>query len=265
MIGLQKLLVYSTLLLSTYASPRHHHDDEITNWEKFSALLDGVDEGALHRVLHALSPKFKDGIFSRDRTAIEHVHSENPVMASKLVHIAKRQGSNSTVTTTTSSATTPEESSSAEQSSSVAASVSSAISSALSSEITATTLPSPTSVLVAPTSPESATPISTGSGAVVYSTVGGGVVTLTSSAVSVRFTPSTSTHLYYTTLPDGSVSTKTSLFVVNAPQTETASDTGSAGAAATTSSAGLQSGADRVLAGGLTAILAGALGLLAYL
>jgi hypothetical protein len=69
------------------------------------------------------------------------------------------------------------------------------------------------------------------------------MVTLTSSAVGVRFTPSTSTHLYYTTAADGSVETRTSLVVVNAPVTAT-DGTAAAGAAATTGSdPGLQNAA----------------------
>jgi len=67
-------------------------------------------------------------------------------------------------------------------------------------------------------------------------------VTLTSSAVGVRFTPSTSTHLYYATAGDGTIETSTSVVVVNAPVTGGGEAT-AAGAAATSSSPGLQNGA----------------------
>lgn len=285
MIGPRKAFVLATLFLSAFSNPTpEHHDDDLSNWDKFSALLDTVDEGALHRVLHAVYPKFKDGVFSKDRTALEHVHSENPVMASKLVHIAKRQSNNGTVIATTpsqssssargstsssaqasASPSTPQETSQSLASVSVQSSISSALTSQLSSQIYATTVPPPTTVLVAPSSPSSATPISTGSGVVVYSTRGGGVVTLTSSAVRVSFTPSTSTHLYYTTSADGSVGTRTSLIIVNAPVTETAAATGAAGAATTTGSAGLRNAAGKASSGGLTAFIIGALGFVAAL
>lgn len=288
MIGPRKAFVLTTLFLSAFATPTAEaHDDELSNWDKFSAILDTVDEGALHRVLHAVYPKFKDGVFSKDRTALEHVHSENPVMASKLVHIAKRQSGNGTVIATTSSQSssstargsttssarsssvaspsTPQETSQSLASVSVASSISSVLTSQLSSQIFATTVPPATTVLVAPSSPSSATAISTGSGVVVYSTRGGGVVTLTSSAVVVSFTPSTSTHLYYSTSADGTVGTRTSLIIVNAPVTETAVATGAAGAATTTGSAGIRNGAVKASTGGFTAFIIGALGFVAAL
>lgn len=233
MLGLRKILVISTFLLGALSSPRHTPEDDnsLVNWDTFQALLDSIDPAALHSVLHSLSPKFQDGVFSKDRSAIEHVHSENPIVASKLVHIAKkRQESNSTTTASSTTASTPAQSSAEEQSSSRAASVSSILSSA----ILASTVPGATTVTVAPAAPASATAIATTDGAVVFSTVGGGLVTLTSSAIGVSFSPSTSTHLYYTTLPDGSISTSTSVVVVNAPITDSPDATGAAGAAATT-------------------------------
>ncbi|EXJ77111.1 hypothetical protein A1O3_10269 [Capronia epimyces CBS 606.96] len=243
MFGLRKVLVFGTLVLGVLSSPRHTEEDDksLINWHSFQTLLDTLDPATLHSVLHSLSPKFQDGVFSKDRAAIEHVHSENPAIASKLVHLAKkRQVSNSTTTTTSSqTASTPAQSSAEEQSSSRAASVSSVLSSA----IYASTVPGATTVTVAPSTPTSATAVRTSDGAVVFSTVGGGLVTLTSSAVGVRFTPSTSTHLYYTTLPDGSIETSTSVVVVNAPITDSPDATSAAGAAATSSSPGLQNGA----------------------
>ncbi|KAJ9634019.1 uncharacterized protein PV06_08527 [Exophiala oligosperma] len=229
MFSLRKAFVISTLVLGAWTSPHTPDDDKsLINWDAFHSLLDTIDPAALHSVLHQLSPKFQDGVFSKDRAAIEHVHSENPVIASKLVHLAKkRQDSNSTTTRTSSS------------SSSEAAS----ISSILSSEILASTVPGATTITVPPSTPASATAVATSDGGVVYSTFGGGMVTLTSSAVGVRFTPSTSTHLYYTTAADGSVETRTSVVVVNAPVTGATDATGAAGAAATTGSPGLQNAA----------------------
>ncbi|KAK6369332.1 hypothetical protein LTS17_009674 [Exophiala oligosperma] len=219
MFSLRKAFVISTLVLGAWTSPHTPDDDKsLINWDAFHSLLDTIDPAALHSVLHQLSPKFQDGVFSKDRAAIEHVHSENPVIASKLVHLAKkRQDSNSTTTRTSSS------------SSSEAAS----ISSILSSEILASTVPGATTITVPPSTPASATAVATSDGGVVYSTFGGGV----------RFTPSTSTHLYYTTAADGSVETRTSVVVVNAPVTGATDATGAAGAAATTGSPGLQNAA----------------------
>ncbi|KIV84135.1 hypothetical protein PV11_06108 [Exophiala sideris] len=250
MLGLRRAFVFCTAILGALSAQHTQEDDNgLVNWESFHALLETVDPAALHSVLHQLSPKFQDGVFSKDRAAIEHVHSENPVIASKLVHLAKkRQVSNSTTTATpaTTTALTPVESSAAAESKSQAAS----ISSVLSSEILASTVPGATTITVAPSTPLSATAIKTTNGAVVYSTFGGGVVTLTSSAVGVRFTPSTSTHLYYTTAADGSVETQTSVVVVNAPVTGT--DASAEGAAATTSSnPSLQNGASSNKVGGL--------------
>jgi hypothetical protein len=208
-----------------------------------------------------LSPKFKDGVFSKDRAAIEHVHSENPVIATKLVHIAKRQASNSTTTasSTQTTASTPAETTAEQQSSSQAAS----ISSLLSSEILASTVPGATTVVVAPSAPTDATAVGTTDGGVVFSTVGGGLVTLTSSAVGVRFTPSTSTHLYYATAADGSISTSTSVVVVNAPITDSPDATGAAGAAATTGSdPGLQDKAGSLK---IPSVLVGVAGIGGYL
>jgi len=268
MVGLRKAFVFSTLLLGVFCSPAPHtqeDDNAMVDWSQLQALLDTVDSSILHSVLHSLSPKFQDGVFSKDRSAVEHVHSENPVIASKLVHIAKkRQASNSTVSTTsTPSPSTPSQSSAAAESSSRAVSVSSILSSA----IYASTVPAATTVVVAPTTPESATAIETTSGAVVFSTLGGGLVTLTSSAVGVHFSPSTSTHLLYTTLPNGAVQTSTSVVVVNAPITEAASSTGAEGAASTTgSNPSLQNAAPSGKAfGPLLMALAGVGGLLVAL
>jgi hypothetical protein len=257
MFGLQKAFVFGTLVLGALSSAQGHsqEDDKSTvNLASFQALLDTIDPAALHSVLHQLSPKFQDGVFSKDRAAIEHVHSENPVIASKLVHLAKkRQASNSTTTaadTTTATTATSLDSSASSASSSEAASISSELSSA----ILASTVPGATTVTVAPSTPASATAVATTSNAVVYSTIGGGLVTLTSSAVGVRFTPSTSTHLFYTTAPDGGILTSTSVVVVNAPVTSEAT----AGAAATTdSSPGLQNAASSNKIAGVVMAAAG--------
>src|SRR5271156_7165404 len=99
-------LVLISLLLPVLTSPaptRTSTSDSPANWEVFGRLLDTLDDASIHSILHVLSPKFKHGVFSKDRSALEQVHSENPRLASSLVFIAKRQ-SNATVTTATSTA-----------------------------------------------------------------------------------------------------------------------------------------------------------------
>ena len=238
---LRRALLLSSLVFSAIASHAHHTDeDDSHSWPHLSTLIDSIDSTVLHGVLHQLAPKFQDGVFSKDRSAIEHVHSENPVVASKLVHIAmKRQASNAT--------------SSVSQASS--------ISSVLSSQIQASDVPDPTTVLVAPSEPARATAIETVDGGVVYSTIGGGLVTLRSSAVDVSFSRSTSENVFVTTLPNGDVQTRTSVVVVNAPVTATGDSQGTAGAAATTGSPGLQDAATSLKVSGIMVLFAGIGGL----
>jgi hypothetical protein len=256
MFGLRQAFVLTTFLASAFVSAApQHQDDSIVNWDRLSAILDDIDANVLHNVLHNLSPKFRDGVFSKDRAAIEHVHSENPVMASKLVYIAKRQ--NNGTTTAAPSSTSIE-------------AVAPTVSEAVSELITASTVPAPTTIEIAPSTNPGEIAVSTVDGGVVFSTQGGGVVTKTSSAVGVRFTPSTSTHTYYSTAADGSVSTSTSLVVVNAPITETAVPTGAAGAAQSSGDPGLQNAAARsspesVFLGMLGTAFVGVVGLFAAL
>ena len=116
-------------------------------------------------------------------------------------------------------------------------------------------------MLVAPNAPAHATAIATIDGGVVYSTIGGGVVTLKSSSLDVSFVQSSSTELFVTTLPDGSVQTQTSVVVVNAPVTATNDAAGTAGAAATTGSPGLQNSATGLNVSGVFMLIAGIAGL----
>jgi len=168
-------------------------------------------------------------------------------MATKLVHMALKRQSNGTATTTSEPPPDPTQEES--------------ISSELSDVITATTTPDPTSVEVAPTTPAGATPVETVDGAVVFSTVGGGVVTETSRNVDVSFTRSSSTRLIYSTAANGDVETLTSVVVVNAPVTGSP-DSDAAGAAAT-SNPGLQDSAIAAKVSGLMLAAAG-LGAMAF-
>lgn len=238
---LRSALLLASLVFSSFASHSPYTEQEdAPSWPHLSVLLDTIDSTVLHGVLHQLAPKFQDGVFSKDRSAIEHVHSENPEVASKLVHIAlKRQAANSTTSRDAAS-----------------------ISSVLNSQIRASTVPGATTVLVAPDAPARATAIATVDGGVVYSTIGGGLVTLQSSAVEVSFTPSTESNVFVTTLPNGDVQTQTSVVVVNAPVTdEGGAAAGTAGAAATTGSPGLQDAATGLKVSAIFMVFAGMGGL----
>lgn len=245
MFGLRQILIFATFLLSALVSAApQSNDDSIVDWGKLSSLLDTIDNNVLHSVLHNLSPKFRDGVFSHDRAAIEHVHATNPPLASKLVYIAKRQN-NGTTTAARAPTTTS------------IAPVAATISDVLSSLIVASTVPVPTTIRLAPSTASNEVAVSTVPGGVVFSTLGGGgVVTKTSSAVGVSFTRSTSTHIFTYTASDGSIQTSTSLIVVNAPVTATAVQTGAQGAQA--SGAGLQNGATRHTSNELSALLSAA-------
>jgi len=60
-------------------------------------LVAGVDEKALHAALHESSDgKYKHGVFEGDTNALEAVHRSNPVEATRIIQIAKRQ-SNGTI------------------------------------------------------------------------------------------------------------------------------------------------------------------------
>jgi hypothetical protein len=234
MIFPRHVLVLGTLLFTALASQTVQPADTVVDWDLFHRLADNVDESSIHSILHKLAPKFKHGVFSKDRRAIEQVHSENPLLATSLLSLARRQSN----TTTTNAAAV----SSAASVSSQEASLSSAL--AASSALTASTVPAPTTLALAPTTPSGATAVATNTGEVVYSSSGGGLVTVASSIAFVTYQRSSQEVLSTYTLPNGLLTTATSVVVVNAPITgsvETAG--GTAGAAQTTGGAGLQSGA----------------------
>ena len=109
--------------------------------------------------------------------------------------------------------------------------------------------------------PSGETAVSTLSNAVVYSTYGGGLVTVTGSATSESFTPATSTQVVVTTGGNGEQSTSTAVVVVNASASGTENgQSGSAGAASSSSAPGLQNGATTIktpLIGSMAVLLVG--------
>ncbi|MCJ1439612.1 MAG: hypothetical protein MMC23_000092 [Stictis urceolatum] len=84
----------SAAVISGYVS----QEDEVQmDHQAFQRLLDQVDPPALHAALHNFNPKkFKHGSFEGDRKAAEAIHWENPVHASSMVIVAKRQADNAT-------------------------------------------------------------------------------------------------------------------------------------------------------------------------
>lgn len=244
---LRQLIVLSVLLLAVLSSPTRqqpqdpqdpsHHPAE---GEDFQRLLADVDENSIHSALHRWSSKFQDGVFSRDRTALEAIRSENAPIATSLLHLAKRQASNDTVTTTPSSSAEPSEpppsstpapplpesSESGSQTPDAPPETSSdVVSPPASTDVTTPATRAPTTEAVPVSTPSAAVPIATSEGRIVFSVSASGgssgrltTVDATSKVVSFG-RPSSSLVLSTITLPDGSLSTQTSVTFVDAPIT----------------------------------------------
>ncbi|KAL9617662.1 MAG: hypothetical protein Q9160_007579 [Pyrenula sp. 1 TL-2023] len=217
------------------ARPRGHVDQD-----SFQRLLSDVSDDSIHSVLHDWAPKFRDGVFSKDRTAIEAVHSENARLATRLVNLAKRQGSGG-------NSTSPSPSPSPSPSTSTPPGSSSQGSGSTTAGPTTTPSAVTTSTTLAPaSSPSSASPISTDSNGVVFSSINGGKTTVPTSSKPVTYRPQSSTVLSTSTLPDGSQSTLTSVTVVNAPDSGPAAaptgDVGSGGSGSGSGGPSLQTG-----------------------
>jgi hypothetical protein len=73
--------------------------------EAFQDLLNALPEESLHVALNSLT-KYKDGVFESDRHGVEHVHHDNPPLATKLIVAAvqdlkkRQQPSNGTASAT---------------------------------------------------------------------------------------------------------------------------------------------------------------------
>lgn len=242
MIFLRHSLVLSTFILSALSSPtlpeqrkqqqEPHNPSRGSPQEEFQRLLAEIDESSIHAALHRWSSKFQDGVFNRDRTALEAIHAENAPVATSLIRLAKRQD-NTTISTsaspdpppTTTSpdddtpSTTPEPDSPSTSNTSPAPppATSNGVIQPVTTRTTATR--APTTQAVAVSTPPSATPIATTSGRVVFSVSNSQLTTVEASEEVVSFTPASSTVLSTFTLPDGQLSTQTSVTVVDAPVT----------------------------------------------
>jgi hypothetical protein len=217
------LSLFSAIALSDTTNDEISRTDAEADYAAFQKLLADIDENAIHSALHRWSSKFRDGIFSKDRTAIEAVHSENPRLATKLVHLARRQ-SNSTATTSRKTSTTAKTTSEGGAKTTATKSAS----------------PSPTA---AGTKPGDVVFTTNTEGNPIASTISGGVETLPTDETSFRRV--SSTVLSTTTLPNGQRSTITAVTVVNSPVTDIPTPSGSAGVSPTGTgrSPSLQTGA----------------------
>ncbi|ERF76925.1 hypothetical protein EPUS_02637 [Endocarpon pusillum Z07020] len=221
--------------------------------EEFQALLAEVDESSIHSALHLWSSKFKDGVFSHDRktpplaTSLLHIakrqSNNNTTTAPSSPEPSTASPTESDSPTSQSdspspSSDSPSSPSATEETQSPAPppQTSDGVILPVSSRTTATRAPTTQAVPVS--TPPSATPIATTDGRVVFSvsaaagssgnsgnsgsssgTVAGGLVTVEASSELVSFSPSSSTVLSTFTLPDGRLSTQTSVTVVDAPVT----------------------------------------------
>lgn len=247
MISFWQSIVLSTLFLSAISSPtpqdqqqQRRRDQQQqqppkpsnvpTDVEGFQRLLADIDDSSIHSALHHWSSKFQDGIFSHDRTALEAVHSENAPLATSLLRLAKRQSDNNTTIPSSNppSSTTDEPesdtpSTSEPESPTVAPSTSEGIILPVSTRTTATRAPTTTAVPVS--TPSSATPVATSDDRIVYSVSAssgasqGSLTTVEITSELISYAPSSSIVLSTLTLPNGGLSTQTSITVVDSPVT----------------------------------------------
>lgn len=196
------LLILPIFCASVSSSRASERRETLADHAKFQELLADLDDASIHSVLHSWSNKFKDGVFSKDRTAIEAVHSMDPPLATHLVSLARRQVSNTTTTRPPLSTSTSQQSSPK---------------STPKNAPTTTNSELRTSVLPPATTRSGAVAISTSDGAIVFSSSGNGALeTLSSSTALISFRQSTTTATITTTLPGGAQSILTSVEVVNA-------------------------------------------------
>src|SRR6266480_8025743 len=92
-------------------------DLPVDKQDEFHELLEALPEQSIHAALQEkLHPKYQEGVYEHDKSAIEAVHSVNPPLATRLLAVAaldliKRQNGTtpaSTSTTNTPATTNPE-------------------------------------------------------------------------------------------------------------------------------------------------------------
>ena len=88
-------------------------DLSVEGHAEFRDLLEALPEQSIHAALQDnLLPKYQDGVYEHDKSALEAVHSDNPPLATRLLAVAaldliKRQNFSTSATTSNSETTTP--------------------------------------------------------------------------------------------------------------------------------------------------------------
>ena len=262
---------------SAFCNPGPVPGADVDNFQK---LLDEVEPAKLHSALHDVSPKkFRDGIFSKDRTAVEALHRDDANLASSIVELAKRQDNGTSPAVPVSSPSTVEPAAGSTPSVATPAPVGPTTANAGSTTNAGST---PVTVVSTSTSPNGATATSTppsessgsalptagelitttnAEGFTVVTTVGGGVQTIKGSASSGTLSNSitssssssrhggpskTSISLSTATLSNGGKSTITAVTVVAGGDSAGETPSGTAGAGSPSGTAagapGLQTG-----------------------
>lgn len=270
------LALLGLTLVSCSSPPRHGSPMSPEERLQFQALLNTIEPASLHDVLHKhLKEKYKHGVYQEDKAAMEVVAQSNVEVAHSLIEVAKRQASNTStviavVTTTTAvttdvppvtttpvvvpPTTTPVTTNNPPTTSPTTQATTTLTQQTLPSGTTTT----PTTVQIPATTPASSkpgsttSPTKTGTSNVQSSSPPDTLRTEASSARSV-----TQQTVFTTTLPNGAVSTVTSVTVVPAGQAE---KTGSA--TKTNGNASLQTNAANSKGLGLGGVI-GMLGMVA--
>jgi hypothetical protein len=100
-ILLLALPLAGSVLAQNQPKPSQKKDAYVNPNQAFQDLLNALPEESLHAALHNHHPKFQDGVWEHDRSAVENVHKEDPPLATKLIAAAKiglirRQAANGT-------------------------------------------------------------------------------------------------------------------------------------------------------------------------
>ena len=88
-ILLLALPLAGSVLAQNQPKPSQKKDTYVDSNQVFQDLLNALPEESLHAALHNHHPKFQDGVWEHDRSAVENVHKEDPPLATKLVAAAK--------------------------------------------------------------------------------------------------------------------------------------------------------------------------------
>lgn len=228
-------------------------------------VLGNIDESSIHRALHLLSDKFRDGVFPTDTNAVEALHKEDASLAARLMKLAKRQqpadnSTSSTVPPSPSSESPPPPTSQVPSTTSEQPPETTKTPEPTTPSTTDQSTPPPTtpSTTTAPSTTSSEKPPETTQSTEQTTTSESPSPTQspttfsTSSSTKPNTTPSpsttqepntdtepyTSTYESTTTLPNGSLSTVTAVTVIHPTPTDT-----------TTAEPGLQTGAAAATAG----------------